>query len=301
MDKNNSDQIEYHNYVVTFLDVLGQREVFKPLQRFKLIEHSEEFKETLQSIHVDSAYYVKSLRESFVDFFNRQTADRPIPIGVPIDKIEMFKEMRKSNMKYKTFSDSMLFFASLKTDRFHCQAMNSVLTMLTATGGLLLATLAEKKVYRAGIDIGIGIEIEDNEVYGPAIFRAYDLENEIAQWPRIVVGEALINYLNDLIKKYPQVPNQTKEDLEICEKWADYCLKSLKKDIDGHIILDYLGENFSSGLKEALGDKFKAFFDLAFAFVQSEYLRFKELKDTKMSQRYYLLHQYFLDYKNRNA
>jgi len=301
MDRDKPNQIEYQNYVVTFLDVLGQREVFKAIERFQLIEDTEELKKALESIHFDATHNVKNLRDSFIEFFNQLTVERPIPIGVPIDKIADFREMRKMNLKHKTFSDSMQFFASLKTDRFHCHAINSVHAMLTATGGLLLATLAERKVYRAGIDIGIGIEIEENEVYGPALFRAYELESKIAQYPRIVVGETLINYLQNLIHKNPQISNQTKEDIEICKTTAEYCFKSLKQDIDGYIILDYLGENFSTGLKEALGDKFQTFFDLAFGFIQSEYLKFKEAKDTKMSQRYYWLYQYFLGYKERNS
>ncbi len=301
MNKNESNQIEYQNYVVTFLDVLGQREVFKSLENLQLIEHTEEFRKALESIHVDATHNVKNLRDCFVDLFKQLSADRPIPNGLPQDKLEMFKEMRKSNLKHKTFSDSMQFFASLKTDRFHCHAMSSVFSMFNATGGLLLATFAAKRVYRAGIDIGIGIEIEDDEVYGPALFRAYELESKIAQYPRIVVGDAVINYLQNLIHKNPQMPNQATEDIELCKSWAEYCFKSLKQDIDGYTILDYLGKNFSDELKKAWGDKFETIFDLAFNFVESEYLQFKKAKDTKLAQRYYWLYQYFLDYKNRNS
>lgn len=301
MSENKSNPIEYQNYVVTFLDVLGQRESFKPIERFRLIEHTEEFKKALESIHIGTAHYVKSLRNAFIDSFKQQNAERPIPNSIPQDKIEEFKKMRQSNLKYKTFSDSMLFFTSLNTDCFHCRAMNSVSTMFTVTGGLLLATLAEKKVYRAGIDVGIGIEIEDDEVYGPALFRAYDLESKIAQYPRIVVGDALINYLKNLKNENSQIPNQTMRDIRLCKTWAEDCLNSLKTDIDGYVILDYLGENFSGYLKEAFGDKFQTFLGSAFDFVESEYLRFKKTKDTKMSQRYYWLYQYFLDYRKRNS
>lgn len=300
MNKNKSAQGEYQNYVVTFLDVLGQREVFNSLEKFPIIVHSEEFQKALGAIHVDATQHIKSLRDNFANFFKKASEERPIPDGVPQDKIEEFKEMRKSNLKYKTFSDSMQFFASLKTDRFHCQAMNSVFAMLTATGGMLLATLAEKKVFRAGIDIGVGIEIEEDEVYGPALFRAYDLEDRVAQWPRIVIGEVLISYLQDLVQKRQQIPNQSAADLEACKMWAEYCFKSLKRDIDGYMILDYLSENFSLGLKNAFGDLFDKYFDLAFNFIQSEYLKFKEAKNTKMSQRYYWLCQYFSDFKNRS-
>ncbi len=120
MDKNKSIPVEYQNYVVTFLDVLGQKEVFKSLERFQVIEHTEEFKKALEAIHIDSTHNVKSLRESFVIFFKQLTVERPIPNGIPLDKVEMFKEMRKLNLKHKTFSDSIQFFASLTTDRYHC-------------------------------------------------------------------------------------------------------------------------------------------------------------------------------------
>ena len=53
--------------------------------------------------------------------------------------------------------------------------------------------------------------------------------------------------------------------------------------------------------KEALGDRFQTYFDLAYDFIQTEYLRFRKAKDSKMAQRYYWLYQYFLGYKNRNA
>jgi len=100
-------------------------------------------------------------------------ADRPIPLNIPDNKIEIFKEMRKANLKYKYFSDCMQVFTSLKTKKYHSIAINSVYGMLSSCGAMLLLSLAEKKVFRAGIDIGIGIEIDENEVYGPALFRAY--------------------------------------------------------------------------------------------------------------------------------
>lgn len=298
--KHKKQRPEYANYVVAFLDVLGQRAAFKPLEKFPIIEQSDEFKEALESIHVDTVHNVKTLREAFVGLFNDITAERPIPKGIPQDKVEVFKEMRKTNLKYKSFSDCMQFFACLNTDKFHCQAMNAVQTMFTATGGLLLATLAERKVFRAGIDVGIGIEIEEDEVYGQALFRAYDLESKIAKYPRIVIGDTLINYLRNLAHQNPQIPNQSSEDIALCKTMAEYCLKSLKQDIDGYIMLDYLGENFSIGLKEALEEKFQLYFDLAFDFIQSEYMRFKKAKDSQMAQRYHWLYQYFLEYKARN-
>ena len=70
----------------------------------------------------------------------------------------------------------------------------------------------------------------------------------------------MINYLQNLAHQNPQIPNQSTDDIALCKSMAEYCLKSLKQDIDGYIMLDYLGKNFSSGLKEAFGEKFQLYF-----------------------------------------
>lgn len=298
---NIKNNFEYQNYVVAFIDVLGQRAAFKPLEKYGIItyEKTEELRPILQGMNRSTTYYVKNLRASFKDLFDVYLKDRPIPVNVPTDKIATFEEMRKANLRYKSFSDSIQIFVSLKTEKYHCNAMNAVYAMLMSCGGLLLSSLAEKKIFRAGLDIGIGVEIDENEVYGPALFRAYNLESQIAQYPRIIVGDTLVNYLQNLSNGIPQMKDQTREDIELCKSMASNCLKMLTTDFDGYIILDYLGEKSEGGIKAALGATFQENFNKAFEFVKKEYEKYALARDTKLAQRYHLLTQYF--HKNKDA
>jgi hypothetical protein len=116
MNKDNP-QIEYNNYIVTFLDLLGQKEVFKSLEKFQVIEISEEFERAIKAVHAGSTHNVKTMRESLISFTKDIASKRPVPASIPQEKTEVFEEMRKLTLKYKTFSDCMQFYVSLKTDR----------------------------------------------------------------------------------------------------------------------------------------------------------------------------------------
>jgi hypothetical protein len=40
------------------------------------------------------------------------------------------------------------------------------------------------------------------EIYGTALERAYDLESEVAKYPRIVIGDELSKYLNSVLAEF---------------------------------------------------------------------------------------------------
>ena len=44
---------------------------------------------------------------------------------------------------------------------------------------------------RGGIDVGLGLEITADEVYGPALERAHYLESRLADYPCVLVGDEL--------------------------------------------------------------------------------------------------------------
>ena len=158
---------------------------------------------------------------------------------------------------------------------------------------MLTASLAIKKPFRAGIEVGIGTEIDDREVYGPVLYRAYELENKIAQYPRIVIGNHTINYLNSIIETNEPLDNQAAEDLQYCKDMAKLCKKMFIRDLDGCVILDFLGEAFLYVFNKNPKIELKNVFNMALEFVKSEYSRFKSQGDRKLALRYYLLYNYF--------
>ena len=62
----------------------------------------------------------------------------------------------------------------------------------------LVESVAQGIPWRAGIDVGIGVQILPNEIYGPVLLSAYSLESTVAEYPRAVLGRGLLDYLTYL-------------------------------------------------------------------------------------------------------
>ena len=141
------------------------------------------------------------------------------------------------------------------------------------------------------------------DVYG---FITYSLESKIAQYPRIVIGKELLNYLRNLSEKIQQIPDQDqdKEDIELCKRIADKCLKMVIKDLDGNQILDYLGDEFRKIFDKFPQDdrevSYEEILKKAFDFVKAEYKKRKELGDSKLASRYSQLYNYFKERSPKN-
>jgi hypothetical protein len=288
MEKNN---INYYYYLVAFIDVLGQKEAFQALENQPLEDNHPKLIEA----HKQTALFVETLRTGFKDFFDAYTAEKEPSVKVAPEKMDQFKAMLKTNLKHQRFSDCIQAYVSLHTDKYHSNAINGVFGALLACGGMLLLSLAMKKAFRAGIEVGLGTELDNGEIYGPVLYKAYELESKVAEYPRIVVGPELVNYLTTLANAHEQLPDQTKEDIELCKLMATNCLKMIVRDLDGVPILDYLGAEFLHSINEnsERAKEFQGVFNLALKFVESEYSKRKQSGDKKLALRYYLLLNYF--------
>jgi hypothetical protein len=278
------------NYLVASVDVLGQKEAFKDMQA---IPTDEESKKKFRKAHEKTVLFIEAFRVGFRNYFDMYSEDSESIVKVPEEKRGKFEEIRKSlTIKYQFFSDSMLASIPLQTEKYQSNAINGVYGILGACGGMLLLSLSEKKAFRVGIDVGPGTELKDGDIYGPALVRAYKLESEVAKYPRIVIGSEFLNYLLNLSHKTEQFPGQDEEDKEICKNMADLCLSMIVKDLDGVLILDYLGEEFRNKILKKI-DSAKEIFGKAYDFVKKEYEQKRESGERKLALRYYLLHNYF--------
>jgi len=288
MSKGN---INYYFYLLAFIDVLGQKEAFQNLDNQPL---SDDHPKLIEA-HKQTAFFVETLRNGFKDFFDAYTTEKEPSVKVAPEKMNQFKEMLKSNLKLQRFSDCIQAYVCLRTDKYHSHAINGVYGTLLASGSMLLLSLAMKKAFRAGIEVGLGTELEGGEIYGPVLYKAYELESKVAEYPRIVIGHELINYLTTLANGHEQIPSQAKEDVELCKLMATNCLKMIVRDLDGVPILDYLGEEFLRSINEnpERAKELEDVFDLALKFIESEYAKRKQAGDKKLALRYYLLLNYF--------
>lgn len=299
MNKN-PDTIEYGNYVVAFVDVLGQKEHFSKLDKYEIITDTQDsgLKESIIELHKQTAMFVSDLRGFYDGFFESSTGEREVPAGVPPDKVHLFKQARKCNLKSKSFSDCLQMYTPLKTESWHCHAANAVYAMIFACGSSMLWSLAKNKVIRAGIDVGIGIEIGENEVYGPAWFKAHHLESKVADYPRIVISDRTYNYLGNLAIGHRQSSDQTQEDIGICKSMAVKTMSFIRKDYDGVFVVDYLSDEFTSGARSAVGDEgFNLLIQDATKYVNAECERFAKENNKKLLRRFKILQKYICDRK----
>jgi len=289
-----NNDINYYYYLVAFIDILGQKEAFQNLEGLPLQDNDHK----LIEVHKQTAMFVESLREGFQNFFDAYTKEGESSVQVHPSKQAQFEEMMKSNLKHQRFSDCIQAYVSLHTEKYHSNAINGVSGVLTSFGSLLLLSLSMKKAFRGGIEVGLGTELSNGEIYGPALYKAYELESKVAQYPRIVIGQQLTNYLMSVVNGHEQQQGgQSKEDTEICKSLAKRCLKMIVRDVDGVPILDYLGNDFLQSIKEHPSPtdmkEWKEIFNRAFQFVESEYMKRKQEGDKKLALRYYLLSNYF--------
>jgi hypothetical protein len=88
-----------------------------------------------------------------------------------------------------------------------------------------------------GLDIG---KPGDPEVYGPVLGNAYTLETKMAEYPRILVSNGLIEYLATMSRL-----SQTTPLGRLATSLAGDCKRFITVDTDGKPMLDFLGEQMA--------------------------------------------------------
>jgi len=241
---------------------LGQKEALRELNRLpKTDEEREALYRTLRS----TFGVVDNFRRRFKQYFD-----------------EIHKTDQQCKIKLHSFSDATIIHVPLG-QRLNQIPIIDIYASIATCAAVFLDMLSEQHACRGGIEVGLAGEMYEGEIYGAALNDAYRLERDIALYPRIVVGQMLIDYLI-IHKESDQTNAGTKES-------ASKCLRLLKQDVDGHGFIDYLGEEFMElmqliPLKDGTVEK-------AYEFVKAEAAKWKLQKKTKLAFRYNLLGNYF--------
>jgi hypothetical protein len=261
----------YH--LVAFLDVQGQRERFKQLRLATTPDEQEQIAETLRA----TAGFVLALRELFQTQFEvfEQGAQTPFPV----------------RPKFLGFSDSFVTSVPLRSanDRDGVVRSIIVLSALSAAAIVVLTSLSQRHPLRGGIDVGLATEIGPTEIYGTALEKAYVLESKIAEYPRVVIGDELIEFLSQELLRCGQ---RSEPIFQAIRKIIEKVQALITQDKDGKYILDFLG----AGMVEHAGpirEQVNSTVRPAYDFVLKEYNRFLESGDAKLSARYAQLKEYF--------
>ncbi|PLX96052.1 MAG: hypothetical protein C0621_02610 [Desulfuromonas sp.] len=280
-----NDELLAGYYLVAFFDLLGQQ---KELREIKSLPNPEDdIAVKIFTDRVKQTYgAVKNMRSYFRDFFDSFIESNAEKYQLDPAQRAIFEQCKSNKIKIQQFSDCIAIFLPLRDD-INKLPTRGILGVLAAAATTSLRCLAHGHPIRGGIDIGVALEIDQDEIYGPALSRAYNLENSVAQYPRVVIGEELFKYLR-------LHANQVETDFfsKISKETAKSCLSLLALDDDGYPFIDFLGEDF----KKSMEDFFRSgVIDRAYDFVLSESKKHQEERNPKLAFKYTLLRNYFED------
>lgn len=228
----------------------------------------------------DSLGVVRLLR-SLVDIFKDQSdaavvhEDSPLRGRSP-DEIATARWVQRRRVRDLRWSDGVVLYAPLWDTHEHACVMG-LFDIVCRTVALMLMQLSIGKPIRGGVDVGTGIEVEE-QLFGAALVKAYMLESQVAQHPRIVVGEALADYVGVAC----DAPGSDLE-AQFARKLACRMRDLLARDEDHQWILDYAGPQarfiFQSAEPSGLLSQ-------AREFVNSSRQRWRDEGNAKLFERY---------------
>ncbi len=231
---------------------------------------------------------IVGIQKLFKSFYDSYSSGTSLYSRLPKHIQYHAPDMAPGELKRQVFSDGMMIYAPLGQGAIR-SPVNSIFGLLIASGLLCVTGLAAKGPVRIGIDVAWAVEYKPGELYGSALAHAYRLESEVAKWPRVVLGDGLLDYL----QYYSESPGADISS-QFRREMAKLCQGMISDDIDGQKILHYLGTGFATAVPSDLqGDiilRAKSFIDLQLA-------KWKQEGDDVLAQRYRIVGQYYQQHR----
>ena len=279
--------LSYGYHAVAFLDILGQQNEWK--EEEGLPENKEEFDILLKKLR-RTIGFIDELRKQLKATSEIMSGESEFQSKLSEPIKSEFKRLKNSDVIIQTFSDSFVVSASLRITKDVPVPINGLREILFGSALTQIYTLARKHVMRGGITVSTGIRMpEGKEIYGPALNEAYLLEKDIADYPRIVIGNGVMDYLNECLN----VSGDSKED-KLTKLFAERCKSIITLDEDGVPILDFLCKEIVDLTKNlpASADG-KEILVLVKEHITEQLNYWKNLRDEKLISRYERLMKYF--------
>lgn len=271
------------NHVVAFIDILGQKDL---LRQMTFIPTCEEEWEKILPLMQQTKGAVDAFRHGFdsllQDFKNYTLPARKFENP---NQQKIYDSIGACGLSMHSFSDFILIHSSVGDTKTNYPIID-IWHMLILCAHMFVTMLRVGKPIRGGIALGPAF---DGELYGNPYCVAYDLESSCAKWPRIVVHEELARYI-----WCQDGQNETDPRRPINVGFQDMCRNLLAVDVDGQIIVDYMGSAYRETLAvNPAGHKdFCKHLHMAFEFALSEQKRFRGEKNHKLALYYHMLARY---------
>jgi len=265
-------------YFVALIDIVGQRHRLK--QWVRLPTNAAE-RENLVRILLDTSEYVKELRGQFDELFDAAATSTGLLDHLKPEQRAWADKRKQTILWRRGFSDSYFLTVPCWYESSWGAHTLAIYSSLVSICALFIWALAKKNPFRGAVEVGLGTEISEQEVYGPANVRVVELE-ELARHPRIVVGNGLLSHLHDLEQRCA-------DDLE--GSHTKHCIQDCRSlittDHTDTLILDPMGEGMKSVAPAVTPDLIQE----AYRFVVSQQKSFAE-SDTKLHRYYSDLRKY---------
>jgi hypothetical protein len=269
-------------YVVAFVDLLGTE------AKNAEIKAQPKFPAEMLKREVDK---VKKFQRDFYDFFeNAARSERRLKSLRPENMKADLEKLQGNDVKSYTFSDSLIFYASLNTQQDRLVPVRSCFSILTALACTQLWSLARGVPFRGGVEVGRAAQFNGNQILGPALSDAVKLEKQ-AQFPRILVGNEFHNYLqlNSLLPLDPSESGANRTFAEICISHIcesdEPCQLHVPNETNEHQTRVFSLDVHSDFVADLIGEPHQELVNKARSFAEHEIQRFSG-HDEKLACRY---------------
>jgi hypothetical protein len=189
-------------HLVIYVDLLGQT---NELEKFRRLPTNEaEKKAVAEAINrtAGRVHLVRSILKDLIMEVAKRPPSETVLAQLPNDEARAsFKRARAFEVNQIGFSDcfvTSVFLHDKGEAEGNSRVAATVYAALQGTAAAALLAAANKIPMRGGVAIGTAVSLYDNEVYGPALVDAYQLESKIAEYNRVVVSPTVFDFLNYL-------------------------------------------------------------------------------------------------------
>lgn len=275
-------------FIVGLVDILGQGK--------RLLSYDDppptglQDREKLEKLRSETLSRIRQFRRDFHDQFlgyEKTIARSPLnciggPVGAFLDSLG------SEPIGVHPFSDLIALSLPLRSSR-KTVSMEGVFLMIATFGMAGLFALYRGQPVRGGIELDVAWPISHEgapkEIYGPALAKAYYLESRVAEYPRIVVGRNLYDFISLNAKlKDSNDPNRT---------YANLTHSLLVMDDDKRIVINPYSDWYRNGKLRA---RHRQVTQRCFAFTSGELEKFKSSGDEKLTARYSRLKSFIEKY-----
>lgn len=281
-------QFEMGEYCVMYLDIMGQKKFLSELE--KCDEH--EARQMIARLSKPLLRFKEGMSQRACEVIDviRETVKQNI-------KGESCRNeflMTLDNISYgvQQFSDTTLLY--VKMEKNIPMAFLVVQAFVEFVVFRMLDDMANGFVLRGGISIGKGWEVERNCLCGQVLADAYNLEEKVAKWGRIVVSELFATRLRGICGFAALMGG--------CGfvKLLRPLIGIVNKDVDGMEFIDYLNPSSEEMYKRHhfASEWFVDRIEKGMAFIENERKRCydkasRDFESAKLAMRYDIMYRYW--------